>query len=100
VGAAAGLCGHAAADAAPLPKVEITGSAIKRIEAETALPVQVITREEIDKVGVTTASEILARLSANVGGLTDGARSPTARTSAASTAPTCAASAPRPRWCC
>jgi iron complex outermembrane receptor protein len=45
----------------PLPKVEITGSAIKRIEAETALPVQVITREEIDKVGVTTATEILAR---------------------------------------
>lgn len=57
----------------PMPKVEITGSAIKRIESETALPVQVITREEIDKVGVTTASEILARLSANVGGLTDSA---------------------------
>ncbi|WP_373989010.1 TonB-dependent receptor [Duganella sp. BuS-21] len=80
VGAAAGLLGSAmaqnAADApaaaAPLPRVEITGSAIKRIESETALPVQVITREEIDKVGVTTASEILARLSANVGGLTDG----------------------------
>ena len=65
----------AAPDAAakPMPRVEITGSAIKRIESETALPVQVITREEIDKVGVTTASEILARLSANVGGLTDGA---------------------------
>ncbi|SEN66971.1 iron complex outermembrane recepter protein [Duganella sp. CF517] len=59
--------------AKPMPRVEITGSAIKRIEAETALPVQVITREEIEKVGVTTASEILARLSANVGGLTDGA---------------------------
>jgi iron complex outermembrane receptor protein len=61
------------AAAKPMPRVEITGSAIKRIESETALPVQVITREEIDKVGVTTASEILARLSANVGGLTDGA---------------------------
>jgi iron complex outermembrane receptor protein len=74
VGAAAGLLGHAAAQdaAAPIPKVEITGSAIKRIDAETALPVQVITREEIDKVGVTTATEILARLSANVGGLGDG----------------------------
>ncbi|KQQ47379.1 TonB-dependent receptor [Duganella sp. Leaf126] len=59
--------------AKPVPRVEITGSAIKRIEAETALPVQVITRAEIDKVGVTTASEILARLSSNVGGLTDGA---------------------------
>jgi iron complex outermembrane receptor protein len=76
VGAAAGVIGQAAAQDAtasanPLPRVEITGSAIKRIESETALPVQVITREEIDKVGVTTASEILARLSANVGGLTD-----------------------------
>jgi iron complex outermembrane receptor protein len=78
VGAVSGLIGNAVAQeasapaAAPLPRVEITGSAIKRIESETALPVQVITREEIDKVGVTTASEILARLSANVGGLTDG----------------------------
>jgi iron complex outermembrane receptor protein len=62
-----------AAATEPLARVEITGSAIKRIESETALPVQVITREEIDKVGVTTASEVLARLSANVGGLTDGA---------------------------
>ena len=59
--------------AKPVQRVEITGSAIKRIESETALPVQVITRAEIEKVGVTTASEILARLSSNVGGLTDGA---------------------------
>ena len=83
LGAVIGVLGHTgaalaqeAADAVaakPIPKVEITGSAIKRIESETALPVQVITREEIDKVGVTTASEILARLSANVGGLTDSA---------------------------
>ncbi|WP_229263339.1 TonB-dependent receptor [Duganella dendranthematis] len=80
LGAVAGILGQPASaqdTAAPLPpplaRVEITGSAIKRIESETALPVQVITREEIDKVGVTTASEILARLSANVGSLTDGA---------------------------
>jgi len=76
VGAAAGIIGQASAQdapAAPLARVEITGSAIKRIESETALPVQVITREEIDKIGLTTASEILARLSANVGGLTDAA---------------------------
>jgi len=63
----------AATSAAPIPKVEITGSAIRRIESETALPVQVITREEIEKAGVTTASELMARVSANVGGLTDGA---------------------------
>ncbi|NVD69253.1 TonB-dependent receptor [Duganella sp. BJB1802] len=78
-GAVAGLLGQAAlAQEAPtnptvLPRVEITGSAIRRIESETALPVQVITREEIEKAGVTTASELMARVSANVGGLTDGA---------------------------
>ncbi|HEX8614157.1 MAG TPA: TonB-dependent receptor plug domain-containing protein, partial [Telluria sp.] len=55
-----------------LPKVEITGSAIKQIESETPLPVQVITRAEIDKAGVTTAAELMTRISANVGGLTDG----------------------------
>ena len=41
-------------DTAP-QRVEITGSAIKRIDGETALPVQVITREEIVKAGLTTA---------------------------------------------
>jgi len=64
-------------DVEPAPKkmqrVEITGSAIKRLDSETALPVQVITRAEIDKAGVTTAAELMARVSANVGGLTDGA---------------------------
>ncbi|PLY48472.1 TonB-dependent receptor [Janthinobacterium sp. ROICE36] len=64
-------------DGEPAPKkmqrVEITGSAIKRLESETALPVQVITRADIEKAGVTTAAELMARVSANVGGLTDGA---------------------------
>lgn len=55
-----------------LERVEITGTAIKRIEGETALPVQVITRADIDKAGVTTAAELLSKVSANVGGLTDG----------------------------
>jgi iron complex outermembrane recepter protein len=54
-------------------RVEITGSSIKRLAAETALPVQVISREAIDKSGVTTVAELLTQLSANVGGLTDGA---------------------------
>jgi iron complex outermembrane receptor protein len=55
-----------------LERVEVTGSAIKRIEGETALPVQVITRAEIDKAGITTAAELLARLSASASNLTDG----------------------------
>jgi len=55
-----------------LERVEVTGSAIKRIEGETALPVQVITRADIDKAGVTTAAELMARLSASANNLTDG----------------------------
>lgn len=37
-------------------RIEITGSSIKRIDAETALPVQVITRQDIQKSGATTGS--------------------------------------------
>jgi iron complex outermembrane receptor protein len=61
------------AQAAAMPRVEITGSAIRRVQSETALPVQVISRAEIEKAGVTTASELMARVSANSNGLTDGA---------------------------
>ena len=57
---------------AQLQKVEITGSAIKRLESETALPVQVLTRQDIVKQGLTTAAEIVARLSASANNLTDG----------------------------
>ena len=57
---------------APAPaaaqRVEITGSAVKRIDAETALPVTIISREEIAKSGVTTAAELLDRMSSNNGG--------------------------------
>jgi iron complex outermembrane receptor protein len=56
-----------------MQRVEITGSSIKRIEGEAALPVEIIKREDIDKSGVTTAAELLQKISSNVGGLTDGA---------------------------
>ncbi|MBC3808914.1 TonB-dependent receptor [Undibacterium seohonense] len=59
-------------DSKPLARVEITGSAIKRVDSESALPVQLITREDIQKLGVTTAAELMAKVSANIGGLTDG----------------------------
>ncbi|MCZ8073216.1 MAG: TonB-dependent receptor, partial [Paucibacter sp.] len=55
-----------------LNRVEVTGSAIKRLESETALPVQVITRADIVKQGLTTAAEIVARLSASTNNRTDG----------------------------
>ena len=41
-----------ARDTCALEKVNVTGSNIPRVEAETALPVQIITREDIARSGV------------------------------------------------
>src|SRR5436309_6873154 len=46
-------------------RIEVTGSNIKRVEGETALPVTVITREEIDRSGATSAFELLQYVSTN-----------------------------------
>ena len=50
-------------------RVEITGSIIKRINAEGALPVQVITRTELEKQGLTSAEQVVLWLSTNGNGL-------------------------------
>ena len=47
-----------------LERVEITGSSIKRIEAETALPVTIVTREEIARSGVGSTEQLLQSLAA------------------------------------
>lgn len=52
-------------------KVEVTGSHIYRSEAEAALPVQVMTREDIERSGATTAADLMSKVSANVLGLND-----------------------------
>ncbi|WP_374568736.1 TonB-dependent receptor domain-containing protein [Ideonella sp.] len=49
----------------------MTGSRIKRIDAEGASPVQVLRRENIQQTGATTISEALATLSSSTGSLTD-----------------------------
>ncbi len=46
-------------------RIEVTGSSIKRVEGESALPVTVISREEIQKSGATTPMELLNLISAN-----------------------------------
>ncbi len=43
-------------------RVEVTGSRIKQIDAETASPVQVINREDIKKTGATSVMELLNTL--------------------------------------
>ncbi len=50
-----------AQDAAP-QRVEITGSSIKRIASEGALPVQIISRKELDQEGIVSAEQLMNRL--------------------------------------
>ena len=81
------LAGTASAQTAPAgaaeQRVEITGSSIKRLEGEAALPVQVLRRDDIDKSGVTTAAELLKNISAATANLGDGASITAHRASAA-----------------
>jgi iron complex outermembrane receptor protein len=53
-----------AQDNAPMQRVEITGSSIKRVDAETSLPVQLITKADIAKTGATSTEELLQSISA------------------------------------
>lgn len=48
-------------------KVEVTGSNIKRTDVETVAPVDVITREQIEKSGQPTIAEVLRNVPANSG---------------------------------
>ena len=50
-------------------RVVITGSSIKRVESEGALPILVITREEIDRQGIANAEQLIASLNSNGNGL-------------------------------
>ncbi len=50
-----------------LERVEITGSSIKRIAAEGALPVQIVTAEQIKRSGATSVAEVIQRLPAMQG---------------------------------
>ena len=43
-------------------RVEITGSSIKRVDSESALPVTVIRREDIERSGFTTAADLIQSL--------------------------------------
>ena len=52
----------ATGEPATLDRVQVTGSRIRRLETETASPVQVITREDIDRTGRTTLGDFLQTL--------------------------------------
>lgn len=52
-------------------RIEVTGSNIKRIDAETALPVTVITREDIERSGATDTEDIMRRITASTAIMSD-----------------------------
>ncbi len=63
--AASGLGSWAGVAAAEtLERVEVTGSSIKRVNAETASPVQVVTAKEIESMGARTLLQVLDNLPA------------------------------------
>jgi iron complex outermembrane receptor protein len=64
-----GLAGQALAQSAAPQRVTITGSSIKRIATEGALPVQVISRTELDRQGIVSAEQLIATLTSNGNGL-------------------------------
>ena len=56
-----GLASHALAQTTPAApqKITITGSSIKRIASETSLPIQTITRAELDRQGIISAEQLI-----------------------------------------
>ena len=59
-----GFAVPAIAQEAAIQRVEITGSSLKRVDSETALPVQVMTREEITRTGATSTEQLLTSITA------------------------------------
>ncbi len=67
--ALAGLATHTLAQNTQPQRITITGSSIKRIATEGALPIQVITAAELDRQGITSAEQVVMELSTNGNGL-------------------------------
>ena len=63
------VAGNGWAQQPPRERVEVTGSNIKRIQTEGALPLQVISREQIERAGIFSAEELMTYISANANGL-------------------------------
>jgi iron complex outermembrane receptor protein len=52
----------------PMQRVEITGSSIKRIAKEGALPLEIISRKQLQEQGIVTAEQLIANLNVNGNG--------------------------------
>ena len=77
IAAAQGALGNGAepGGAAPLQEIVVTGTSIKGLAAEKALPVQVLKSEDIARTGATTAEQLFEQISAaSSSGLTNAAQ--------------------------
>ena len=66
-GTAAMSSGAVFAQQAPvqeLQRVEVTGSSVRRIDAESALPVLILRKEDIQRSGATSTVDLLKKVSA------------------------------------
>ena len=63
-----GLHAVAQAQTTNLQRVEVTGSSIKRIQAEGALPIEVFTADDMVKRGISSVEQMLGQLSGNASG--------------------------------
>jgi len=52
-------------------KIEVTGSNIRRVDTETVAPVEIISREQIERSGQPTVAEYLRTIPANLGSLSE-----------------------------
>lgn len=60
---------HALAqDTQKLERIEVTGSSIKRVSAETSLPISTVTREDIARSGATTVQDLVQLIPSSFGG--------------------------------
>ena len=65
-----GMASHVMAQTPPgEQRVTITGSSIKRIASEGALPVQVISRAELERQGIASTEQLIMNLNINGNGL-------------------------------
>jgi iron complex outermembrane recepter protein len=51
-----------------IERIEVTGSSIKRVQSEGALPVQIITRAQLERSGINTAEQLLTQITSNGNG--------------------------------
>lgn len=51
-----------------LERIEVTGSSIKRVSAETSLPISTVTKEDIARSGATTVQDLVQNIAASFGG--------------------------------